>query len=379
MLRLLLPLALLLAACDPESAPSAPVDSAPDAGDRLDASLEATDAGSADAGRADAGTACDLSASPTRWIPCADGSFLPDTPTEDWQHTSTGLLVVTQGAARHRGVDTIVNPGQEQVLIGKFAYGPLDKDLKDERVEVWVETNCGLWARFATVSTSEEGQHGTINGVEDDGGRVFFRVPAADALPLGSYRVKMLVKGDHSSADFWLHVWQPGTRVVVSDIDGTITTNENDGLWTAFDPSAPTPREAASDTFRIYASKGYRVVFLTARPEFTTPGTRRWFSDNGFPEGVFHLSQADIGEHGAEAQVYKSNYLSSLARNAGVVIEWAYGNKETDLDTYLLVGAAPDHLQLVAGEYSGDLKGANQIQGYVTEAARVTCLPPIEQ
>ncbi len=337
------------------------------------------DAGEPDAGSADAGEVCDRRPSPTEWLPCRGDGFVPDSPEEDWQHTTTSLFVVTQGSPRHRGIDTIVNPGQEQLLIGKFAYGVADKDLKDEKVEVWIEVACRSWARVGVDYTSDDGEHGTVEGVEDDGGRVFFAIPEDRRLPVGSYRVKMLVKGDHSEANFWLHVWEPGMRVVVSDIDGTITTRETDGVWTAFDPSSPTAREGANDTFRIYAAKGYRVLFLTARPDFTTEGTRGWFDANRFPVGSFHLSQRTIGEHGADAQAYKTAYLQALVEDRGVVVEWAYGNKETDLDTYLAVGVEPGHIRLVAGEYTGDPKGSTMIDGYVPESERVACLPPVEQ
>jgi phosphatidate phosphatase PAH1 len=351
-------------------------DAGEDAGQEPDAGW---DAGEPDAGPADAGEVCDRRPSPTEWIPCRGDGFVPDSPTEEWRQTTTSLFVVTQGAPRHRGIDAIVNPGQEQILIGKFAYGRADKDLKDEKVEIWIEVACGSWARIGVDYTSDEGDHGTVGGVEDDGGRIFFTIPEDRRLPVGSYRVKMLVKGDHSEANFWLHVWEPGMRVVVSDIDGTITTRENDGLWTVFDPMSPTAREGANDTFRIYAAKGYRVIFLTARPDFITEGTRSWFDRNSFPVGVFHLSQRTIGEHGADAQAYKTAYLESLVENHGVVVEWAYGNKETDLDAYLAVGVVPDHIQLVAGEYTGDLRGSTMIDSYVPESERVACLPPVEQ
>jgi phosphatidate phosphatase PAH1 len=362
-----------------------------DAGADLDAAVddagEAVEDGGSDAGEidggvsdggevADAGPECDRRTSSEQWHPCRGDGFVPDTPTEAWRHTTTSIFVVTQGAARHRGIDTIVNPGQDPVLIGKFAYGIFDKDLVDERVEIWIEESCGNWVRHGEAFTSDDGQNATVNGVEDDGGRVFFQ--PTRRLPVGSYRVKMLVKGDHSEANFWLHVLERGTRAVVSDIDGTITTRETDGAWTALDPSSPTPRDGAADVFRVYAAKGYRVVFLTARPEFLTNGTRTWFSDHSFPEAVFHLSQSNFGESGAQAQAYKAGFLSSIVEGQGITIDWAYGNKETDLDAYLGTGVQADHIRLVAGEYSGDLKGSVMIDGYVPEIDRVACLPPVE-
>lgn len=323
--------------------------------------------------------ACDERPSPIAWLPCSSDSFFPDTPTEPWKRATTRRLVVTQGAPKHRGLDTIVNPGQAQHLVGKFAYGPANKDLEGEKVEVWIEVACRDWRLFGTAITTQDGQRGTVNGVEDDGGRAFFTIPESRRLPVGSYRVRMLVKGDHSEANFWLHVWEKGTRIVVSDIDGTITTSENDGLWTVFDPASPTPRDGASATFRAHAAKGLRIVYLTARPEFTAEGTRRWFSSNGFPPGVFHLSPSNKGELGSGAQAYKTAYLTSLVDELGLIVEWAYGNKESDLDAYLTAGVRPERIRLVAGEYAGDLKGAVRLESYVPESERVACLPPMRE
>ncbi len=322
---------------------------------------------------------CDARPSPAAWKPCSGESFFPDTPTEPWQRATTQRLVVAQGAPDHRGLDAIVNPGAPQRLVGKFTYGIANKDLEGEKVEVWIEVACGDWRLFGTAITTEDGQKGTVDGVEDDGGRAFFTIPEARRLPAGSYRVKMLVKGDHSEANFWLHVWDKGTRIVVSDIDGTITESENDGLWTVFDPDSPTPRQGASATFRAHAAKGLYIVYLTARPEFATNGTRRWFAANGFPPGAFHLSPSNKGELGSGAQAYKAAYLQSLVQRLGLTVEWAYGNKESDLDAYRAAGVRPERIRLVAGEYSGDLKGATRLESYVPESQWAACLPPIEQ
>ncbi|MDR0966995.1 MAG: hypothetical protein LBM75_10965 [Myxococcales bacterium] len=322
--------------------------------------------------------ACDQRPSPIEWRPCPDTAFSPDTPKESWRHIGSELVTLL-GSPKHRGIDTIVNPGQDQLLIGKFVYGLFDQDLEDEKVEVWIEVRCRDWRLFGTTQTTRDGLFDTVGGIEDDGGRVFFTIPTEKRLPPGSYRVKMLVKGDHSEANLWLHVWERGTRVVVSDIDGTITTSENDGLWTVFAPNSPTPRVGAAATFRAYAAKGYRLLFVTARPEFATEGTRQWFADNGFPtDGVaFHLSPSDSGELGAGAQAYKTAYLQALTQAHGLDIAWAYGNKASDLAAYLAAGVRPEGIRLVVGEYTGDLEGATMIESYIPESERAACLPPL--
>lgn len=284
-----------------------------------------------------------------------------------------------QGSANHRGIDTIVNPGDEQVLIAKFAYGTFDADLVHEKVEVWVERVCGTWSKLGTTWTSDDGDYPTTDGVEDDGGRVFFHVAAADVLPAGSYRVKMLVKGDHSEANAWLRVWPKQTQAVVTDIDGTMTMQETDGAWSWLDSNLPVAQPGAAELMQAYYAKGYRLIYLTARPERLTNGTRQWFLDNGFPPGTFHLSQSNVGELGDAAYDYKQAYLTELANAKGVLFAAAVGNKDTDLDAYLDSGIDPAAVTLVAGQYDGDLKGATMVEDYIASAQVVGCSTPISQ
>jgi len=46
---------------------------------------------------------------------------------------------------------------------------------------------------------------------------------------------------------------------------------------------------------QAWASKGYRHVYLTARPDHMTAATGAWFASHGFPTGSFHLSQTSFG------------------------------------------------------------------------------------
>jgi hypothetical protein len=148
MRRWTLLLAIGLAACQ-ESLPGAPAEAGVD--------LAAIDLGP----RTDEPRPGDTRVDAT--LPCTPRPFVPPGPKTAWKHTATGLLVVTQGAANHRGQDVIVTPGSPQILIGKFAYGSFDKDLKGEEVEVFLQDAppCGEWRSLGVAVTSEEGQYGT--------------------------------------------------------------------------------------------------------------------------------------------------------------------------------------------------------------------------
>ena len=130
--------------------------------------------------------------------------FTPPETTAPWRDPERAERTRAFGPPNHRGRDAIVVAGAPQLLIGKFAYGVADKDLKGEEVDVYVQddTPCGEWRLLGTGVTSEDGEHSVRAGVVDDGGRVFFSVPTEERLPLGRHAVRMLVRGDHSVAAF---------------------------------------------------------------------------------------------------------------------------------------------------------------------------------
>ncbi len=309
-------------------------------------------------------------------VSVCDAPFVPDSDAEGFERLTTRFFTVLQGDANHRGMDAVVNPGDEQILIARFAYGAFDADLVHEKVEVWVERVCGNWEKIGTVWTSDNAELPETEGVTDHGGSIFFHVPANLALDVGDHRVKMLVKGDNSEANLTLHVWPKGKQVVVSDIDGTMTTRETDGAWTWLDGNSPARQEGSAEMMSAYFAKGYQVIFLTARPEHLTNKTRQWFADHGFPPATFHLSESTFGETGTAAHDYKLEYLQKLA-GRGVVIDAAYGNKDTDLNAYFDAGLDPWQITLISGQYTGPLSGATMVDDYVDIAQAVGCSAPL--
>src|SRR6185295_6624843 len=59
----------------------------------------------------------------------------PPTPAKgSWRHSVKSTLTKAAGSPHHRGRDLFVQPGDEQWVLAKFAYGVVDKDLHDEDV-----------------------------------------------------------------------------------------------------------------------------------------------------------------------------------------------------------------------------------------------------
>ena len=291
---------------------------------------------------------------------CPPNPFVAPGPAEGWDHTTTELFIVTQGSANHRGQDVVARVGEPQVLIGKFAYGVFDKDLKDERVEVFIQDDppCGPWTSLGSDLTSEDGEFGTQYGVEDDGGRIFFTIPVEDERPVGRYPVRMLAHGDNSVAAFTLYVVEDGTTSVVFDIDGTLTTADFELIKELFadifsGAYVPDMYEGAVDVVNVWADKGYLVVYLTGRPDMLRSASQGWLQDLGFPEGAVHLTDTTtqaLPTSGGVAK-YKTDFLDKL-KGQGVELFAAYGNASTDIEGYENA-AVPKERTFIIGKNAG--------------------------
>src|SRR5262245_17349595 len=65
-----------------------------------------------------------------------------------WNHVVKSTYARSLGAPNHRIRDLILAPGERGVkLRGRFTYGAVDKDLADEKVEVWAQL-CPGWAKW---------------------------------------------------------------------------------------------------------------------------------------------------------------------------------------------------------------------------------------
>jgi len=297
---------------------------------------------------------------------------------QDFEHTSTSF-VSALGDAHHRGQDVIVATGQPQVLIGKFAYGGVDKDLKDEWVDVyaWREADCA-WQLLGAQKTSDDGDNGTQFGVEDDGGRIFFTVDAAEHFGAGRHPVRMVVRGDHSMAAFDVYVVAPNRKTVVFDIDGTLTI---DDFQIVADKTAdllggtyvPVMHEGGVEVVQAYVDAGWFIVYVTGRPDVLRDITEEWLADMGFPEGALHttdtLGEALPTEDGVGA--YKTAFLQRLlGDDVQADIQAVYGNAPTDITAYEAVGI-PKAATYIIGPHAGE-GDTGAIDSYVDHVKELT-------
>ncbi len=309
-------------------------------------------------------------------IACKDPAPLDPGSKRGFDHFSSQLISRIPGGDQHRGRDQIYTEGDAQWVIGKFTYSLVDKDLEDEEVDVFVERGCsGAWEKLGTTRTGSAGRP-SVDGVNDEGGRVLFQIPTAKALKAGRHRVRMVVAGDHTSADLYIDVLADNAKIVVSDVDGTLTSSETAEYPALLKGDLPDAQPDAAKVLSTLAGKGYRIVYLTARPEFLTDRTRDFLKERGFPMGIVHTTTTLTGALNEAAAEFKSAELARLKAH-GVDIQWAFGNKDSDSDAYHNAGINPaDHRILLRAEAS---HGARRIEKYAELLPTVSALSKVCQ
>lgn len=302
-----------------------------------------------------------------------------------WRHwIETPALVTTDPISglpsppNHRGRDLFVNPGARQMVIGHFTYGITNTELEDEDVEVFGQRDCASgWERLGTATTTRgKNPHPTVEGIEDGGGHIYFEIPTAKRFGPGRHRVRMVVRGDGSFTDAFLDVVPPQTPIFVSDVDGTLTSSEYIELGAALINVQPATHDNAPDALRALAAKGYRPLYLTARPEWLLERTREFIESHGYPPGIIHTTSTYLGpsSYGGAAK-FKIGDLAQIATK-GISPTFGFGNKTTDSEAYAT--AIPDANNRFFFQIKGDFTG-RAIQSYAEVLPRFQGLAPVCQ
>ncbi|MBL9009292.1 MAG: hypothetical protein JNJ46_33840 [Myxococcales bacterium] len=293
-------------------------------------------------------------ADPVEQTMTKEGACLPEvscsgTPSGlskgSWKHSLTSPLVVASGSPRHRGIDLIATAdANEQVLAGEISYGVVDKALEDEEVDVFV-CRAGSWQLLGTVVT------GSSNPSD---GRFELRLRGSDRLPVGRRQVFASVRGDRSSLHFLAVVLPSGGKVAVSDIDGTLTSYENEYPESLVTGSAVKAQDGAAEAFSALAERCYQPVYLTARGSVFTESTRTWLKDRAFPVGPLRLAPNLITLPGETTVEYKASTMQAI-QASGVTIAVGNGNRASDAQAYKQIGVATDHIFLKRPEYQTEI------------------------
>lgn len=205
-----------------------------------------------------------------------------------------------------------------------------------EFVSFWVEDGTS-WKSLGREQTDSDGLY-AFSLTDFAGG----------APPRISYSI---LEGDGSCAEHYTFLLPKGAKVIVTDIDGTLTSSD-DELFKQIDDGNYDPQEnkSASVLMNRWAKKGYQVVYLTARPHLFRSETRSWMVEHGFPEGpVITANQLVFSE---SARTYKRAWVNRITKDFGWDVTAAYGNAGSDIDAYEDAGI-PKEITFIIGEEAG--------------------------
>lgn len=120
--------------------------------------------------------------------------------------------------------------------------------------------------------------------------------------------------------------------VVVADIDGTLTPD----VWLFLKP-----RSNAPAAIRKLSEKGYKIIYVTARPPMLQSGLQRWLRNKGFPKGALHTVKTN--EEQLHPEKFKAKVLNEY-KQRGWTLAYAYGDSGTDFEAYAKAGIPSDRV-----------------------------------
>lgn len=154
-------------------------------------------------------------------------------------------------------------------------------------------------------------------------------------------------------------------QAVVFDIDGTLTP----AVSTIFEA-----REDAARGVRMFADKGYTIIYLSTRVSWFSANIPGWLKDNGFPAGSLHVAQTDEDRNRPDA--YKTRMLKDFMAH-GWRVRFAYGDSSTDFSAYAATGIPKERVFALLRRYEADcqpgewkacLKGWTEHLDFVTRS-----------
>jgi hypothetical protein len=200
--------------------------------------------------------------------------------------------------------------------------------------------NVSLWSYDGSAWQTEGRAQTDANGAYDITGG--FVTPNQQAL-------YSILEADGSCAEHYNLLLPPGSKVVVTDIDATLTLDDNEELMEIPDDTyVPLMMGSANLLMQAWDAKHYPIIYLTARPHVLRPETRGWLRDKSFPAGPL-ITAVDVEEPSA----YKTLWLKRMVQMFGWVPVAAYGNADTDVTAYANVGIAKD-ITFIVGPLGGD-------------------------
>lgn len=287
-------------------------------------------------------------------LKCPSPAGLPfELDSYGWKNGQNATLAMNDPRDKDSAADNLGNPGglvasvflgdTETVPMGPVAYrgmkarttltgGLFSTALPGENVSLWSYDGTA-WDQKGNGVTDAMGAY----AIADSG------FVAENQAPLYS-----VLEADGSCAEHYNLILPPGSKVVVTDIDGTLTTDDNQSLMQIPDAAyVPLMMGSANTMLQAWDAKHYPIIYLTARPHVLRVESRVWLRDEMFPAGPL-VTAADV----EDANVYKTLWLKRMVDQLGWQVVAAYGNAVTDIQAYQNVGI-PKDVTFIVGPNAG--------------------------
>ncbi|HEX7837410.1 MAG TPA: hypothetical protein VF469_08105 [Kofleriaceae bacterium] len=204
--------------------------------------------------------------------------------------------------------------------------------LPGEHVSLWFyDATKAAWQSLGRATTDDSGA---------------YDLDATGLIAPNGQPVYAMLEADGSCAAHFDYLLAPGSKVVVTDIDGTLTLSDAELINQLSAEATYVPKRmgAADQLTQAWAAKGYPVVYLTARPHKYRAETRGWLAGQGFASGPL-ITEGST----ATADVYKTLWLSRMIQDLGWNVVAAYGNAPTDVTAYKNAGIPPGQTFIIGG------------------------------
>lgn len=262
-----------------------------------------------------------------------------------WRDERNEANVESDPRIKHQPADIMTTPGGAAAYTDQPGDAPLETGnhlargimarskteqglfgfpIPGELVSVWQYGESTDWQMLA------EGE--TAAGGSADPGAYTLDVGSADAGADVVTRYAVL-NAEGSCGAHLVVTLAAGRQVVMTDIDETLTLVDEEIFEQISDPTYdPIVKPASVEVMQTWASKGYQVIYLTARPHQLRTETRRWLEDHEYPAGPVITAPDFVFDESARA--YKGAWVSRVAGELGWEVVAAYGNATSDIDAY---------------------------------------------
>jgi len=152
-----------------------------------------------------------------------------------------------------------------------------------------------------------------------------------------------------------IFLWRMCEKIVVTDIDGTITKSDTRGLfYSRF--GMQWHHNHVTDCFKKVYDLGYKIVYVTARSITMELATRKYIAELGLPPGPLLLSPKSlvqaltseiISRDSKYAKMEHLENIISLFPGGDSPIVAGFGNNENDEWAYRKSGIPPSHIFIV--------------------------------